>query len=390
MINLWKMEKKYIINLLKLFAFCLLLLGYACEQKRDSKEFTISGKLQNVTDSFFIAARELPDTLVVDTVRINSKGEFSFSGRVDTMTVMSLYFNQNTKYAYILVDKGWDVSLKGDVLYADLIDVKGGSINDDLTEFKIANKTLLKTRADILYKEQDRKRDGSADLVSSRADIGELKNVEFEMANIATQYVKDNPTKISSVIVINAFFKNENFVSRLDGSLALLRGDAESFPLTTILRQYSRNVKRSAIGATAPYFRLENPDGQGAVSLYDYKGKYLLLSFSSAACDYCKAEIPDMIAVYDSLKGKDIEFVTILIDTEKEQMPKLRRDSIKWTVLPEAGSWSSKIFDDYNIHLIPAHILISPENKILERDVSIYNLPEKLSVLMGRSREKED
>ncbi len=380
------------LNVVILFLLGILLLGYACGERVDSHEFTVSGKLNNVTDSYFIAAQELADTLIVDTIRINDKGEFSFKGKIDTMAVMSLYFNQNTKYAYILVDKGWNVTVKGDVLYADLVDVKGGDINDDITAFKQANKELLKTRADILYKEKEKKGSSASLMSASPEDVGGLKNIEFELANIATQYVKDNPTKISSVIVINTFFKNESFIPRLDQSLLLLRGEAEYFPLTSMLKQYSRKVKRSTVGATAPYFKLKDEEGKN-VTLYDYKGKYLLLSFSSTTCEYCEAEVPEMIEVYDSIrskyKEKDVEFLTVLIDGEQRAMRKTQRDSIKWTILPEEGSWSSPIFDDYNIHLIPAHILISPENKIIERYVSLYSLPAKLETLKAKDKEED-
>ena len=121
----------------------------SCDKKATSK-YEISGKLENLTGNYFLMSHEVGDSVVIDTIPINAKGEFSFKGAVDTLTEMSLYFNQNTKSTYILVNKGWDVELKGDALYPDLINVKGGDVNNDLTTFKNQNKDLLKNRADIL------------------------------------------------------------------------------------------------------------------------------------------------------------------------------------------------------------------------------------------------
>ena len=101
--------------------FLVFVILFSCNRKTST--FEITGKLDNVSGSYFLMSHAVGDSLVVDTVPISSKGEFSFSGAVDTLTEMSLYFNQNTKVTYLFVEKGWHVELKGDVLYPDLINI---------------------------------------------------------------------------------------------------------------------------------------------------------------------------------------------------------------------------------------------------------------------------
>ena len=376
------------IKLLKIGIFLILAITiFSCEKK--SSDFTISGELENVKGSYFFAAYELGDSLVVDTVKIDNKGEFSLTGQVDTLTIVRMYFNQNTKIPdiYLFVDKKWDVKLKGDVNYPDLIMVKGGDVNDDLTAFKTKNHDLLMNRAKILDAV-------SRDSSSSKDDqkyIINLKNENFELMNIAASYVESNPDKIASVVLINTFFKDETSLPRLDEALNKLRGRAETFPLTNDLKTYREKTKRTTVGSYAPNFTIEDTDDK-KTSLSQFRGKYLLLSFVSTTCDICDFQLKNFVKTYNTLKKDkiDINFLSVVIDTEEQPISKAVRDSVKWVILPESGSWSSKTFELYNIREVPYNILIDPQGKIVEKDIFIDAIPDKISELFREKEEKKN
>lgn len=369
-------KNKYIIIFGVLFSSILL---FSC--KNDPNEFFVKGKLQNVQDGFIIAVLEQQkDSVAVDTIRVDKNGAFKFRSKVDTLTVMSLYFNNNTKNTYILVDKGWNVEMTGDVNYPDLIEVKGGDVNNDLSDFKNKNKELLRQRTALLEKVESAQELPNDSLSNSKDYSVELKNVNFDLSNIAAEYVKSNPTKIASVVLINTFFKDDTAIPRLDDNLALLRGDAENSPLTQSLRLFSNKIKKSAVGSSAPYFALKDVDGK-LVDVTQFRKKYLLLSFASTTCDVCNRERKDAVDIYKDLKKKkeDIEFATIIINSESEPIGKNITDSMKWTILPDYGGWAAPSFEIYNIHEIPYNILISPTGIILQRDIPILDLPAVLA-----------
>lgn len=374
---------KYLCGNIILLCFVALLL-VSCEKKTD--EYKISGKLENVEGDSFYMLREFGDSIFVDTIPINNKGEFTFTGQVDTLTIMSLYFNENTKATFLVVDKGWNVDLQGDVSYPDLLDIKGGDVNDELTEFKNKNKELLKSRADILNSAEDEISDSTV----VKDYVVELKNINFELSEIAAGYVKANPNKISSVMLINIFFKDESSIPRLEESLALLRGRAADFSLTGELKDFANKVKASAVGSFAPYFSLKNMKGKN-VALSEYREKYVLLMFASTTCEVCKEEKSDAIKVYNKLRKdkKNIEFISIVKDIEQVPIPKNIADSVKWTILPVNGGWAAKTFENYYIREIPYNILISPTGSILERDVPISAVSQKLELLPNNTVTKK-
>lgn len=362
---------------------CLIicLISYSCNE--DKTSYTIHGKLENVKGDVFFAARESGDSLRIDTIQVNNKGEFKFTGTIDTLTVVSLYFKEGLGSPYILVDKGWNVEIKGDVNRPDLILAKGGNINDDLTKFKTENIELIKSWTQIVSDKTD-VANSNVDSVASKETVIELKNVNFELLNVASEYIKNNPTKIASVMLINNFFKNEESFERLTEALGYLQGIAYDFPITVQLREYRDKLKKSAVGVYAPPFRLKDLSGK-EVSLVDFREKYVLLIFESTTCGICTEVRPHIIKEYDILKKEkmNIEFISIIKDIEDVAVSDSLRKEIKWTILPEYGGWSSQIFENYNIKEIPYSILLSRDGKILERDVTVFNLKNQLEAQPG-------
>lgn len=371
------MTKRSIMSVLTLLLISIILFA-SCN--RTANSFEISGKLENVEGNYFFISYEKGDSVILDTVAINNKGEFSYKKGIDYLTVISLHFNDNTRNTFVVVDKGWDVKIKGDLLFSDLLEVKGGDVNDNITEFKNKNKDLLISRAKILNEAEKRINDN--DSIIPKDYVVDLKNINFELSNVAEAYIQSHPDQIASVMLLNIFFKDETSLPRLEENLALLRGQAANFPISDELKKYAEKIKNSSVGVSAPYISLKNSKGED-VNLSSFRGKYVLLTFASTTCSVCIEEKKDAINVYDQLKKdkKNIEFITIIKDTEQEPLSKNISDSIKWDIIPVQGGWSAKPFVEYNINEMPYNILISPSSIIIERDIDILALPEKMEEL---------
>lgn len=358
--------------------FLSIILFTSCN--RESNSYEISGKLENVIGNYFFLSYEKGDSIIVDTVGINKKGEFSYKKDINDLTVISLHFNDNTRNTFVLADKGWNIKIKGDLLFSDQLEVKGGDVNNHLTEFKNKNKELLSSRSKVLNAAEDRINDN--DSIIPKDYISDLKNINFELSNVAEAYIQSNPDQIASVMLLNIFFRDETSLPRLEKNLEILRGQAANFPVTYELKEYVKKIKRSSVGSSAPYFSLKNNKGE-AVNISTLRGKYVFLTFVSTTCKACIYEKKDMINAYEQLKKdkKNIEFITIIKDIEQKPLSENITDSVKWNIIPVEGGWSAKPFVEYNINEIPYNILISPSSQILERDINILALPEKIEEL---------
>jgi len=359
---------KYLSFIIILF---VIFISGSC--KKESVEFTVKGNLANVESGYFFIILDNNDSLKIDSVYVDDKGGFIYKNHIDTLTMASLFFNNNSLGTSIFIDKKWNVEVKGDVMRPDLIEVNGGDVNNDLTGFKKSNRELFTRRADLLNRMGDSGTDPGKMLEYST----ELKNVNFELTNRAKEYIDDNPGRIASVVLLSNFFVENSSADLLDKELSTLEGVAATFPLTYELRAYTNKIMQSQIGAMAPNIVLEK-EGKAGVDLNYYRGKYVYLMFASQNGEMYNNTLPALIDAYKDLKSKNTEFITLVVDIDSQRSSVKIPDKVKWPVFFDNKGWASDWLDKYNIIELPYTILISPEGKIMERGLPVIALSEKI------------
>lgn len=172
--------------------------------------------------------------------------------------------------------------------------------------------------------------------------------------------------------------KKANDISMIDGKgfdetlVKMLRpsfDQEEKF----LLDYYNQKVAAKKMeGVVSPSFDYENHKG-GKTKLEDLRGKYVYIDVWATWCGPCIAEIPHLKKVEEKYHGKNIEFVSISVDTEK--------DYEKWkkmVVSKELGgiqlfadkNWTSDFIKAYGINAIPRFILIGPDGKVIKADAA--------------------
>ncbi len=138
-----------------------------------------------------------------------------------------------------------------------------------------------------------------------------------------------------------------------------------------LLDYYKQKVAAKKMeGVVSPSFDYENHKG-GKTKLEDLRGKYVYIDVWATWCGPCIAEIPHLKKVEAKYHGKNIDFVSISVDTEK--------DYEKWkkmVVAKELGgiqlfadkNWTSDFIKAYGINAIPRFILIGPDGKVIKAD----------------------
>jgi thiol-disulfide isomerase/thioredoxin len=140
-----------------------------------------------------------------------------------------------------------------------------------------------------------------------------------------------------------------------------------------LLDYYKQKVAAKKMeGVVSPSFDYENHKG-GKTKLEDLKGKYVYIDVWATWCGPCLAEIPHLKKVEEKYHGKNIEFVSISVDTDK--------DHEKWkkmVVSKELGgiqlfadkNWTSDFIKAFGINAIPRFILIGPDGKVIKADAA--------------------
>lgn len=345
------------------------ILLFSC--KNDKNSIALKGDISNLDDPEVLVSYFAADTFTIDTITSNKQGKFTYKNTIDTLTVFSLYFNNQSSSVMVFANPNDKISIKGDAQISDLIKVNGNEINDELSLFKESNKDLLEQRTLLLrnLKEEKESNPTSNDRILANTDnIAKINSFNKELTLNAEEYVKKNPTKMSSLILINEFFANSENPNGLGRVMEYMQGDVLKSKMGLKLKAYSEKINRSAEGTSMPYFRLVDKTGD-TIQAYDYRGKYLLLSFISTTGIDSRETIKSLKQTYKNINRDSVEFISIYIDSDIYPIEYIENDSIQWTVIPETKSWASDIVEAYNIEFIPNNILISPAGIISDRNV---------------------
>ena len=107
------------------------------------------------------------------------------------------------------------------------------------------------------------------------------------------------------------------------------------------------------------------PDKDGnEVSLSNFKGTLVYVDVWATWCGPCKAEIPSLQKLEVDYHGKDITFMSVSVDTDKEAWEKMVADKELGGVQLWADGWS-KITKDYAIFGIPRFLLFDAEGNVI-------------------------
>ena len=356
------------VRFCKIVTYILIL--YSVLSCKNEEEILIRGEISNLRNPYILVTWLSADTLAIDTINVDPKGRFNYKNQVDTLTTFSLYLNNYESAAVVFADKGETLKVKGDALLPDLIEVNGNEVNNDLTLFKTQNRELLTQRGQLLLNlSMDSLLDTAVNTSMTRHDeIAKLQLLNHELISQAEEFIKNNPARFSSLILINNFFINSDNPQALERVMGYIEGDVANTRYTARLKFYSEKINRSAEGATTPYFMLNDKDGNDVYS-HEFRGKYLLLSFVSTAGIESRETIDLLKEAYQEVNKDSVEFLTVYIDSDIYPIEYVENDSIPWTVIPEKRSWGSDIVDAYNVQYIPFNILIAPDGNIKVRNI---------------------
>jgi peroxiredoxin len=112
------------------------------------------------------------------------------------------------------------------------------------------------------------------------------------------------------------------------------------------------------VGQPAPDFAATTIDGR-TVSLSDFKGQPVWLTFGASWCQPCRAENPDIQAAYDKHKAGGLQVVQVYMTEDAKTVNDYAdRVGLTYTKVPDP---SQRLANEYRILGIPTHYFIDAE-----------------------------
>ena len=125
-----------------------------------------------------------------------------------------------------------------------------------------------------------------------------------------------------------------------------------------------------------------------------YRGKVVLVDFWATWCGPCRAEIPNVLEMYEAYHDKGFDVLGISLDATPEAAQKyVEENKLPWSsIFPkneDEREWSNPLVAYYGITGIPTAILVGKDGKVVNMNARGPVLGEELEKLLGPPAENK-
>ena len=227
--------------------------------------------------------------------------------------------------------------------------------------------------------------------------IAAQNNNESEMERIGNEYdkIEKNQTNYISLFINK---NSKNFVApyilynnRYNFELNELEDFVNNFNISNdsnfskLLNDYISVLQRVDIGQPFLDFTQETPEGD-MLSLSELvgKSKLLLIDFWASWCSPCRAENPNVVAVYNDYHEKGFDVLGVSLDMEKEKwVAAIEKDGLIWHNISDLKYWQNEAAQAYGISSIPSNLLLDENGIIIAKNLRGEDLRNKVREVLN-------
>jgi peroxiredoxin len=161
-----------------------------------------------------------------------------------------------------------------------------------------------------------------------------------------------------------------------------------SLPATPTLYLLQTSVAKAKVGVSrgyyAPDFSLTSVSDNRTVSLYDFKGKGVIVFFWATWCRYCNAEMPAMQMLYETYESQGLMVLGVDVgESASKGRAYKEKNSITFPILNDAGN---NVAATYQVTGFPTHYFIDPNGVITSINIGgmdYWALAEKVKGMLN-------
>lgn len=370
-------------------------------------KYTISGTAKGIENGKTVIM-ETQDAsgmslIAVDTVKVEN-GKFEITGKATEPSFHMINVEGvQGKFPFILENGDISIEINKDSINKSKV---SGTYNND--EFVSFNEELIKIQKEIMaFQKKNTPLMSQAQQSNDTATINKLMAEYNKLQEVVTteskkkynSYTESHPKSFISVLIVQGM-TNDPSVD-IKAVEKLYNGLDESLKTTKPGKAISQKIKAAktpSVGAgamppvqaapgTAKWssdFSAPNPEGK-IVSLKESLGKITIVDFWASWCGPCRAENPNMVALYKDFHSKGLNIIGVSLDKDAAKWKEaIAKDKLVWTQVSHLKYWDEPIAAQYQVQAIPAPFILDASGKLIAKDLKGEALRAKIAELLSK------
>jgi peroxiredoxin len=368
---------------------------FSCN-KAGVNEYIISGTVKGVADGKTVVLEKQDETgqlKPIDTVKIKD-GKFTIKGSAKEPEIMLLQVEAlQGKVPFILENGDIEVIVDKDSIQKSKL---SGTFNNDI--FSKFNVDVVKFQKESQKKMMAFQNANMAkmkvaqeakDTVTINKLMKEYQVLQKSGMDFYVKFAESNPKALLSALIVDSMLNDPSVdLARAKKIFASFSPELKKYKpgksIQSKLDKIAKPVAAAAeVGTIAPDFSAPNPEGK-SISLKESLGKVTIIDFWASWCNPCRAENPNVVAIYNEFHAKGLNIISISLDKDaKKWKEAIAKDKLTWNQVSNLKDFQDPIAITYGVNAIPSTYILDANGTIVAKDLRGAELKAKISALLA-------
>lgn len=382
----------------KLAVFSIIILLASCKDK--APHFTIEGKIAKAdTTMLYLERRSLNETVVLDSVKLNSEGHFKFEE--PALGYPEFYILKMENQAINLaVDSTESITVYATKpTFASEYTIEGSEGSVKIKDVVLSQHKLSLEIADLKKKYEAKEITQDQYVSGVQESINEYKGkakalILSDYQSLASYFALFQ--KVDGLLIFDPYDKSDLVAFRAVATIwdqfkskSPRAEHLKNFTLSTLAelkRAESQNETLKKIESSQPmdnkdYYEISLPDIKNNIkSLSSMKGKVVILDFTAYQTEFSPAHNILINDVYSKNKGT-VDVYQISFDTDVHAW-KNAATNLPWTCVRDDKYLNSPLLTKFNVQGLPTTFLLNKNGEIVRRVLATDNLAAEVKKLL--------